>query len=157
MPAPLSPFIPDLRRRRWLAGSVALAAGAALPAARACEVQAEFLRVMHPWSRATAPDASTAVLCMTLDQVTRDDLLIGAETPIARGAELVLQGEGQPQALALAVPAGGETVLDDQGTHVRLTGLLTPLHVGRSYPLTLHFRESGVVFAQLNVDFVRFR
>ena len=91
--------------RRWLLRGGALAAGSLLlPAARACEVQAEFLRVTHPWTRATAPDAEFGILCMRIDEVTADDRLIGVHSPVADSAELA--GTPHGQALDLAIPAG---------------------------------------------------
>lgn len=147
--------------------------GAALawPAARACEVQADHFRLLHPWTRATPHGAHSAVLCMNFEDVTRDDVLVGVETPMAAGVEAV----GLPAAagadasvpaataatpapaaappLAMPIPAGRPTAFTEDGLHLRLTGLKLPLHVGREYPLTLHFRESGVVMARLSVDF----
>lgn len=42
------------------------------------------------------------------------------------------------------------------GTYLRLLGLKLPLQVGRSYPMNLLFRQSGLVLATLTVDFGRF-
>lgn len=154
--APEALLAARLQRRRLLGAMAGLGAVVAWPAARACEVQAEHFRLIHPWTRATAPDERTAVLCMNFEDVTRDDALVGVETPVASGAEAVGLPDGAPtDRLEVPIPAGRTTVWSDDGLHVRLTGLNFPLQVGREYPLTLHFRESGVVFAQLSVDFLR--
>lgn len=141
--------------RRWLLrNGLALAGAAWLPAAQACEVQAEFLRVMHPWTRATAPDAEFAVLCMRIDEVTADDRLIGVETPVADRAWVAGAPAGQP--LDFVIAAGSNIDMNEQGLHLRLAPLRLPLHAGRSYPLQLTFARSGVVRTTLSVDFQRF-
>jgi len=141
--------------RRWLLRSgLALAGAAWLPATKACEVQAEFLRVLHPWTRATAPDAEFAVLCMRIDEVTADDRLIGVETPVADRAWVADAPAGQP--LDFVIAAGSTIDMNEQGLHLRLAPLRLPLHAGRSYPLQLTFARSGVVRTTLSVDFQRF-
>lgn len=132
----------------------ALGLGLAPSASRACEVQAEFLRVVHPWTRATAPGDATAVLCMRIDEVTADDRLVGVDTPVAGDAQLVLDGRVVPLDLPLA--AGSQLEMHDRGVHLRLTGLRHPLQTGRSYPLRLQFARSGDVLATLSVDYERF-
>src|SRR5262249_27538467 len=113
--------------------------------ARACEYFSPTMRITHPWTRASAPDATSAVVCMKFDEVNEADRLIGVETPVADRAELV--GD-------FSIPMGGEVVLSEEGAHVRLVGLKQPLFVGRAYPLDLAFERGGVVSAKLNVDFV---
>jgi copper(I)-binding protein len=122
--------------------------------ARACEYFASTLRVMHPWTRATADGAGTAVVCMKFDEVSRDDRLIGVETPVAERAEMGGPQAGMP--VSVPIPAGQETWLHEAGTHVRLAGLKFPLEMGRAYPLKLVFEQGGVINATLNVDYVRF-
>ncbi len=141
-------------RRRMLRSGLALAGAAWLPVANGCEVQAEFLRVTHPWTRATAPDAEFGVLCMRIDEVTADDRLIGVQTPVADGVELSSALRGVP--LDLAIPAGSSLDLHEHGLHLRMAPLRLTLHAGRSYPLQLTFARSGVVRATLSVDFQRF-
>jgi copper(I)-binding protein len=145
--------VATLRRRRLLGAAAGFGAALAWPAVRACEIQAEHFRLIHPWTRATAPDERTAVLCMSFEDVTRDDALVGVETPVARGAEAAgLPAAAPDERLELPIPAGRQTVLAENGPHVRLTGLAFALQVGRDYPLVLHFRESGAVLARLSVD-----
>jgi periplasmic copper chaperone A len=125
-----------------------------LAPAQACEVQAEFLRITHPWTRATAPDADFAVLCMRFDEVTGDDRLIAVHTPVAEGAEM--GGSLRGQAVDVPIAAGSTLDLHEHGVHLRLTPLRHAIHVGRSYPLRLTFARSGVVHATLSVDYTRF-
>lgn len=142
-------------RRHLLRTGLALGAVCALRPARACEYQADYLRVTHPWTRATAADASTAVLCMRLDEVTATDRLIGASTPVASAVEMGGALGGQP--VDLLVPQGSVVELHEDGPHLRLTGLRHALQTGREYPLTLEFERSGTVLARLSVDFTALR
>src|SRR4051812_18926864 len=105
------------RRRAVLQTGLALCASLVLPSARACEFFTSTMRITHPWTRATREVAS-AVLCMKFDEVTETDRLIGVETPVAARAELVGQDVGP--ALNLLIPQGRETLLSDEGTHIRL-------------------------------------
>jgi copper(I)-binding protein len=138
---------------------LALCASLVVPSARACEYFTSTLRITHPWTRATREVAS-AVLCMKFDEVTETDRLIGVETPVAARAELVEKGEGPAMSRALGrevnllIPQGRETLLSDDGTHIRLLELQQPLLIGRSYPLQLAFEKGGTILATLNVDYL---
>lgn len=146
--------------RRWLLCSGTAAAGALLvPAARACEVQATFLRITHPWTRATAPDADFGVLCMRIDEVTADDRLVDVRTPVAERAWLAGSPTQHPHAdqpLDLAISTGSSIEMHEQGLHLRLSPLRLQLLAGRSHPLQLTFARSGVVMTTLSVDYERF-
>lgn len=148
-----------LSRRRALHVGLALGATLALPSARACEIQTSTLRITHPWTRATAPDATSAVLCMKFDEVVQEDRLVFVETPVALAAEM--SGVAGSAAIAMAldfpIPVGEVTYLHEAGPHVRLLGLRFALEVGRSYPLTLGFEKGGVYQAVLTVDYTRFK
>ena len=127
---------------------------ALLHSARACEFFTSNLRIVHPWTRATADDAETAIVCMTLTDVAQDDHLIGVTTPVARAAEI--SGSGGASSSALAIPAGQETVLSETGIFVRLLGLKHGMAVGRAYPMQLVFERGGAVNVDLSVDYGRF-
>jgi periplasmic copper chaperone A len=144
-----------VHRRDMLGTTLALGFLGLAPSARACEYVGQTLRVYHPWSRGTAADADFAVLCMTLDEVRQTDRLIGVETPVAERAEMGGPDAGAP--VDLLLPAGGSTVLTEQGAHIRLRGLNLQLQVGRSYPLALQFERGGRLEATLNIDFPGFR
>ena len=141
-------------RRGVLRFAAAAAATGLLAPARACEVFTGTLRVYHPWTRATVAGSGTAVLCMNLDEVTQTDRLIGVSTPIASGAELVDAGLARP--LDLLLTEGSETVLREDGLHIRLLNVNRQLEAGRQFSLQLHFERSGTTFASLNVDFPSF-
>jgi copper(I)-binding protein len=145
----------SLHRRNVLRAGLALCAPLALPDAHACEYFADGLRVSHPWTRATPPGATTAVLCMGFDEVAADDRLIAVETPVAAGAEM--GGATAGGAVNFVIPAGQASALSEHGSFVRLVGLRHALEIGRTYPLTLGFERAGLVIASLNVDYARFR
>ena len=132
-----------------LAWGVALLA----PSARACEIVAANLTIVHPWTRATAEGATSAIVCMSFQDVTQADQLIGLQTPIATGAEM--GGDGARPWVSVAIREGQTTVLGESGPHLRLVGLKTALEVGRSYPMTLSFQKAGSVKATLSVDYER--
>lgn len=143
-----------IRRRGVMRASLAMGSVLLMRPALACEYFGTTLRVTHPWTRATADDADTAVLCMRFDEVNQTDRLIGVETPVATGA--AMGGVQAGPAVDLLIPAGQETLLSETGTFVRLTGLKFPLEVARTYPLQLVFEKGGVIEATLNVDYGRF-
>lgn len=147
----MSPFI---HRRAALRAGLAFGAALALPQARACEYFADNLRITHPWCKATRPGATSVVVSMMFDQVTRPDRLIGVQTMVAEGAEI--GGQLARSTVDFAIPEGGETHLVEHGTYLRLTGLKFPLEVARTYPMVLRFEHGGVVQATLNVDLQRF-
>ena len=137
--------------------SIGLASGMALLCgkARAHEVITSTMRVTHPWSRATAPDATFALLCMKFDEVAETDRLVLAESPVATSADM--GGAGAGPTVDFRIPAGQETYLEEARTYVRLVGLKFPLEVSRSYPLLLGFEKGGVYNTTFSVDQVRFQ
>ena len=142
-------------RRTTLRMAAAACAAWALPPAHSCEFHTGSLRVTHPWTRATTGDATVAVLCMRIDEVTEDDRLIGARMPLATAAEMGGPAEGRP--VDVPITAGSQLELHEAGVHLRLTGLTQTLQVGREYPLTLEFERSGLVLARLSVDYTALR
>ncbi len=142
-------------RRRFLCAAFASGLGMAAPGLQACEFQTGWLRVTHPWTRATADGADSAVLCMRIDEVAQDDRLIHAQSPVAAGAEMVTASG--PQRIDLPLLAGSTLEMHEDGLHLRLTGLRHGLQAGREYPLTLEFERSGLLLARLSVDFTAMR
>ncbi len=142
-------------RRAFLQAGWALSLGALVPATRACEIFTSTLRVTHPWTRATAAHADSAVLCMRFDEVIESDRLVLVETPVAERAEM--GGELAAPRVDFFIPQGRETTLEEAGSYVRLVGLRFPLELGRSYPLRLGFEKGGTFMATLSVDYGRFK
>jgi copper(I)-binding protein len=133
---------------------LALGVSLLVPSARACEIVTSNFKVIHPWSRATRDDATSAAVCMAFEEVTETDRLIGAATPVAEAAEM--GGVGASPAVSFVIPEGQSSALTEAGTYLRLVGLKFPLQVGRSYPMTLFFQKAGSVNATLSVDYARF-
>lgn len=131
-----------------LAGTLALAA----PALHAHEFFTGKLTVIHPWTSATEPGQTSAVVSMKFQDVTETDRLVGVRTPVAEGAELGGMAVGS-SALDFEIPAGRDTQLRADGVHLRLTGLTMPLYQGREYPLTLVFEKAGPIRCALLIDF----
>ncbi len=155
-----------LFRRDLLRASLACGVALLLPAARACAFFSPTLRITHSWTRASEPGATTAVVSMRFDEVSRDDRLVHMHTPVAAAAEMsgiVLTasspgaGAGAGAGLDFFIPAGQASALSEGGRFVRLLDMRHPLEVGRSFPLTLVFQRGGVVDATLTVDFASFR
>jgi copper(I)-binding protein len=140
------------RRRFTLQAGLALGAALIARRVRACEFYTATLRVTHPWTRATG-DEPFATVGMTLDEVTQTDRLVGVETPVAAGAQLV-QG-GVAGEVNLLVPQGSEIVLGEQDVHLLLVDLKHPLLLGSSYPLALLFERGGTLLTRLTVDYDR--
>jgi copper(I)-binding protein len=140
-------------RRIFLRAGLAVSTALLVPTARACEVFTSTLRITHPWTRATAAGDPFAVVCLTFDEVTSTDRLIGVKSPVATGAEMGGDPSGGP--VDLLIPAGRETVFSEEGVHVRLVGLKHPLGLGRAYPLTLIFEKGGSIGTVFSVDYPR--
>jgi copper(I)-binding protein len=139
-------------RRQALQVGLALGTSLLLPSARACEFFTPTLRVTHPWTRASVKGATTAIVCMKIDQVTKPDRLIGVETPVAAGADIVgIEGRS---GVNLLLFKGQDTVLGESGIQLRLLDLTQPLQIARTYPMRLYFEKGGVLDAELNVDYM---
>jgi copper(I)-binding protein len=144
-----------IHRRGVLNTGFALIGSLLLPSAHACEFYSDNLTIIHPWTRASAHGATSAVVCMGFKDVVQSDRLIGATTELAEGAELGGKGEGR--AIDFLVQEGQTPELSEAGVHLRLTGLKLPLEVGRQYPMTLVFEKTGPIPTQLTVEYTRFR
>jgi copper(I)-binding protein len=134
-------------------GGLAVAFAASARSAAACEFDAQYLRIVHPWSRAAMVGDPFAIVCMRFEDVSATDRLIGVESPVAERA--VLRHGDTQGPVDFLLPAGRDSALSEEGAHVRLLGLRQPLEIGRVYPLTLTFEHSGVVHSELTVDLER--
>lgn len=112
--------------------------------------------VTAPWARATAPGAQTGAAYLTL-AAPAGDRLVGAETPVARTAELhthLMEGgiARMREVDAVEVPAGRPVALAPGGLHVMLIGLNRQLRRGETFPLILVFEKAGRVAAEVRVE-----
>lgn len=138
------------RRRLLLSMGLGLVASITAGRARGHEIITSTMRITHPWSRATAPGAAFAVLCMKFDEVSANDRLVLVETPVARGAEL--GGTAAGPVVDFPIRTGEETYLAETGTYVRLVDLAHPLELGRIYPLRLGFEKGGTYVTTFSID-----
>lgn len=142
-----------VRRRGVLHAGLALGVSLVAPSAHACEIVTGNLTIVHPWTRASADGATSAIVCMTFQDVTQTDRLIGAQTVVAEGAEM--GGDAAAAGVNFVIQEGQTSVLSEAGVHLRLVGLRFPLQMGRSYPMTLNFLKAGAIRASLSVDYAR--
>ena len=137
-------------RRQLIKHGVAVLTATSLPRAMACEAWATTLRVTHPWTRASRTGATTAAVNLMIDEITVDDRLIDACTPVAKRAQLI--GEGVGPALNLWLPRGRPVFFEETRLHLQLVELTQALEIGCQYPLELTFETGGVVKTSLSVD-----
>lgn len=143
-----------LTRRHLIQTGLACGLSMALPSARSCQLPMGNFVLVHPWARATTPDATEASVCMGFEEVNTEDWLIGASSPVAESAEM--GGEGQNKAVKFRIVKGQSSGLSETGTYLKLVGLKFQLEVGRSFPLTLVFEKAGATTTSLSIDYPRF-
>lgn len=88
---------------------------------------------------------------------TEDDVLLGGETSVAQVVEVheMAEVDGvmemRPLTDGLTIPAGGGETLAPGGYHIMLIGLKEDLTNGKTYDLTLHFRNAGDITVPVTV------
>jgi copper(I)-binding protein len=152
-----------LRSRRgllgWSAATVLApwAAGLAHPVSAHSFAEDGFT-VLHPWCDEARAGATGLPVLLRIVDIQRVDRLLGAETPVA--SRMLLHLPPRPGWAAAAPSAsndppglplqpGHDLNLSHFGPHLLLTQVLTDLHFGREYPLTLHFEQAGRIEAAL--------
>lgn len=99
--------------------------------------------------RTPVPVGPNGAVYMTLtNESDADDRLVGASTDVAASVELhETQMEGGSMAMqqvdGIAIPAGGEAVLEPGGLHVMLIDVDQGLAEGDTVDLTLSFENAG--------------
>lgn len=152
--------LPFLRRRtRDIAIMSALATLLLTAAAAAHDFRAGDITIDHPWSRAITARAPTAAGYLTIRNMgTREDKLIGAQTPMANATELhemsVVDNimRMRPIEGGIALPPGAEVQLAPNGRHLMLIGPKEGFVQGARVPLTLVFERAGRVDVELAVQ-----
>jgi copper(I)-binding protein len=126
--------------------------------ASAHDVTAGPLTIRHPWARATAANAKTGALYLTVTNSGAEaDRLLGVFTEVAETCELhVSETAGNMMTMRMVdsveIPAGGTVSLAPQGTHAMLMGLKAPLQKGSTFPATLRFERAGEVAVEVAVQ-----
>lgn len=104
----------------------------------------------EPTDAADASPVNSAAYLVLRNAGGADDALVAVETEVAEAAEIhSVSVDGgvmrMRQVDSVAVPAGGETVLEPGGHHVMLIGIRRALVEGDSVRLTLRFRGGDSV------------
>jgi len=128
-------------RQQPLGLVAALLAGALAHGADAPEVS-------QAWARATPPGVDVGAAYMVIQGGSRPDALVGADSERAAMVHLHVVEESAGLAKmrsidSIDVPPGRRIELQPKSTHLMLMGLDGPLVAGETFPLTLHFAESG--------------
>ncbi len=131
-------------------------------AARAHEFPEPGFTIIHPWVPEAPRGTSRLVVSMRIIQISDDDRLLSAHTPVGRALDLHVPA--RPHALApaasgpapaepggIALQRGRELSLSPFGPHLVLRDVNTELRFGFEYPLTLRFEKAGHVEAALIV------
>lgn len=124
--------------------------------AQAHDYYAKLFHIFHPWAEPTEPGVADTDVYVKFDEIMADDKLVGAKTLLAERVELrgpVGAAEGDPGALLpdIALAPGTDVELRPGTSRLVLKNLRLPLAWGRSYPMTLEFEKSGVVFVMVSV------
>ena len=114
--------------------------------------------VTDAWARATPGGVTVGAVYLSVTSDVDDELLGAtvdpgvAATVDLHATETAADGTAtMEQQDALAVPAGGELVLEPIGNHLMLVGLADALTVGESFEVTLEFAVAGDEVVQVEV------
>lgn len=116
------------------------------------------LHISQPWSRALPPVSPNGAAYMVIENKgPKADALIGASTPVAARAEIHqhIHADGVMRMVQVdeaAIEPGSRIEFKPGNHHIMLFDLNRPLRAGESYPLTLHFRQTGDLEVQVQVE-----
>lgn len=118
--------------------------------------QEHTLEISDVWARKTRRTTSAAVYLNIHNATDHADVLLSAETPMARMTSLhmsfeedgIMRMEMQD---SVALPVGGTAQFEPGGMHIMLVGLSEPLQEGSVFPLTLTFEQAGDVTVYVEV------
>jgi len=135
-----------------------LAAAGLAVAAHAHQFSVGELIIGHPWSRPTAPGMPIGVAYLSItNKGARRDTLIAASSPAAARVEFHRttfdSGMAQMRPIDTVVVEPDATITAEPGgLHLMLIGLKSPLVVGTTIPLVLHFEVAGEITVQLQIE-----
>lgn len=140
---------------KWLLLLLALGtAQAQAPALKFNLGQIEVSRLRAP---PTPPTATVgAVYLWITNNGSKADRLLAVSSPVAAKAELhstsMRQGIMQMRPVGVVdLPPGMPIKIEPGGLHIMLQGLKQPLEPGFAFPLTLDFRDAGMLVVQVPV------
>jgi copper(I)-binding protein len=133
----------------WIAAVLSVLAG--LTAAQAETTAPIGVTVVHAWSRATPPGATTGVVYLTVVNAgASDDQLLGGSSPVAETLQFhsSMDDNGvmkMRELTSIDVAAGASVPFKPSSTHLMLLHLKQPLKAGQTFPLNLTFKEAGTI------------
>lgn len=115
------------------------------------------MTVLHPWTDPTPAGTARAVLSLRIVEVQQDDVLLGAETPVAERIELVPDpavklDDSETATRGIPLTRGQDLSLEPGGAHLVLHGIKRDLLFGYEFPLLLHFERAGPIDAALVIS-----
>ncbi len=125
--------------------------------AGAADFRAGNLIVSEPWSSPTPPGAGVGAVYFSLTNTgTKADRLTAISSSIAGRAEIHesrrVDGMMQMRPVSfIECPPGATVKIEPGGLHVMLLGLTRPLAAGTQFPLSLSFRDSGILNVMVTV------
>ena len=121
------------------------------------DYQLGALKIIHPWTRATAPGAVAGGGFLKIENTGDADRLIGAAADVSAVVELhtmVMDGEVMRMRKldkGIELPAGATTELKPGSLHIMFIDLKAPLKEGTNFPLTLKFEKAGEIKVDMPV------
>ena len=115
------------------------------------------LSVVRPWARALPPVAPNGAAYLRIENAgNAADRIVSASSPIAEHVELhTHEMDGavmrMRQVHSVEVPARGAVSFEPGRLHVMLIGLKAPLVAGRTFPLTIEFRDAGALEVMVEI------
>lgn len=119
-------------------------------AAHAHSYPEDGFTIIHPWVMEAPKGTPVLSVSMVIVEVSKDDRLIAASTPIAAAMEL-RSPDGNRPVPGVALQAGRDLVMSPLTHHFVLREVNTDLKFGFEYPLTLVFERAGEISAALIV------
>ena len=121
------------------------------------------IKVVNPVVKAKPASSNiTAAFMELVNPMTEDDILLSAETEIARVVELhnMVHEDGMMKMKKvdhIKIPAKGSASLKPGGFHLMLIGIKKAIKEGDMVPLTLHFQNAGTKHVQAVVKKIQIK
>jgi copper(I)-binding protein len=124
--------------------------------AQAMRFQAGPIEVGDVRSAPTPPVASVgAVYLLITNHGSKPDTLVSVDSPVAASVEIhrstLQQGIMQMRQITSLECPPGVTKIEPGALHIMLLGLKQPLAAGSTFPLSLKFRDAGMLVVQVSV------
>ena len=115
------------------------------------------LMASSAWSRPTASAAMAGVIYVTITDSGAPTSLVKVSTPVAAQSQMhqSLMQNGMMEMLpvkSLAVAPGSPIRFSPGGYHIMLVGMMQPLSVGQTFPLTLTFANGTRITTTVTVQ-----